>query len=449
MQKSESQNPEPRTSSPDPRPQPSDPGLRQFGRMSGGYFVPTVINNALPFLFLPILTRYLLPRDYANVSLFITYVAIATSLSAPALTAFMSNRFFDRPREHVARIVGCSFVVAGLFTVGLLGLVAVFAVAFPRLSGLSFTWLLMVPVTAFTYSLFQVTLGVVRNQKKVLVFGLHQVTNTLVNFLASVLFVAVLLAGWQGRVYGIIIANALSAAVSLWYLARNGFLSFNFDRKLTGEVARFALTLVLDSSYTVVACQLGFLLMQYYYGKELLGVYSVGYNIANAVLILAATLNLSLTPFLFEQLSVSTVVNRRYIVRMLYANILVVVLGAGLVWLAAGVILRLMTTPAYYPARQFVPALAAGLGFAGMTLFIKPVLIRFGQQGYVGLVAGANLALLLAASYAFSRWFGYMGIAYAFGLSTLLMLALLLARAQAVFRLPWLGALAAADRPGA
>ncbi len=423
--------------------------LKDIAKMSGGYFLPTAINNALPFLFLPILTRYLMPQDYANVSLFVTYVAVASSLSAPALIAFISNFFFDRPREYVARLIGGSLIVVGIFSLGILCLVTLLYFVFPGLLGLPLGWLLLVPATAFTYSLFQVTLGVIRNQKKVLVFGCHQVANTLLNFVASVVFVAVLLLGWKGRAFGIMIANALSAGMSVWYLARNGLLSLALDRGMNNDMFRFALTLMADSSYSLVVSQLGFLLMQYYFGKELLGVYSVGYNIANAVMILATTLNLSLAPFLFERLSAPSSMNRRYIVQVLYANVVVLLLGGLLVSIFSGAVLRLMTTPAYYPSRQFIPWLAAGLMFVGGAIFVKPILIKYGQQRYIGLVAIADIALLLVLSYAFAKWFGYQGIAYAFSVSTLMLLLMLLIKAQAVLPLPWLKALLPASGPGA
>jgi O-antigen/teichoic acid export membrane protein len=189
--------------------------------------------------------------------------------------------------------------------------------------------------------------------------------------------------------------------------------------------------------------------MQYYYGKELLGVYSVGFNVAAAVLIIATTLSLSLIPFLFEQLSSLPGLNRQYVVRMLYANVFVVILGVILASVLAGIVLRLMTTPAYHAARQFVPALAIGFAFTGMTLFVKPILIRFEQQKYISLVALANLALFLVLSFALTRLFGYMGIAYAFGASSLLLLVLLLVRTQAVLPLPWIRALLPNGKPGA
>lgn len=417
-------------------------------RLSAGYFVPTVVNNALPFIFLPILTRYLMPREYGNVSLFVNYVAIATSLSVPALIAFISNCYFDRPRRYVAQVIGHSFFVVGVFSLGAACLVSLLHFTLPGLLGLPLGWLLLVPFASLTYSLFQVTLGVIRNQKRVLVFGCHQVSNTLLNFLFSLLFVVALLVGWKGRVLGIIIANAFSAGMAVCYLARSKLLSLAPGWRMTSDITRFTATLMLDSSYSVVVYQLGFLLMQYYYGKELLGIYSVGFNIASAVLILATTLNLSLAPLLFEQLASPAGPDRRGIVRMLYANALVVVVGAVLVSLFTGVVLRLLTTPAYYAAMQFTPWLAGGLAFAGLTLFVKPILVRFEQQGYIGLMAIINLALLLVFNYAFTRWFGHMGIAYAFGLSSLLLLAALLVRAHTVLPLPWLCALLPAHKQG-
>ena len=47
----------------------------------GGYFLTTIINSALPLLFLPILTRFLEPAEYANIALFNFYLALSNTLS--------------------------------------------------------------------------------------------------------------------------------------------------------------------------------------------------------------------------------------------------------------------------------------------------------------------------------------------------------------------------------
>jgi O-antigen/teichoic acid export membrane protein len=87
-------------------------GLVHLGINTGGYFVTSVINNSLPLLLLPILTRFLSPEDYANITLFTTYLSIVTVLSGAAVNAYISNLFFDTKKEE-------NFVFLRSITVGL------------------------------------------------------------------------------------------------------------------------------------------------------------------------------------------------------------------------------------------------------------------------------------------------------------------------------------------
>ena len=45
---------------------------------TGIYIITSIINSAIPFLLLPILTRHMTPEDYGMVSMFLLLVSFAT-----------------------------------------------------------------------------------------------------------------------------------------------------------------------------------------------------------------------------------------------------------------------------------------------------------------------------------------------------------------------------------
>ena len=74
-------------------------GLVKLGKNTGGYFITSIINNTLPIILLPILTSFLLPEDYANITLFTAYWAIVNALTGAAVNSYIANLFFDNPKE--------------------------------------------------------------------------------------------------------------------------------------------------------------------------------------------------------------------------------------------------------------------------------------------------------------------------------------------------------------
>jgi len=412
--------------------------LKIFGKMTGGYFIATIINNALPFLLLPLLTRFLTPEDYSYIALFTAFTAIVNSLTGLSLESYIAKYFFDHPRSFIAKIIGNGLLV--LFGLNL-AVCFVFYFTYSQLSGLyglPLLWVLLIPANSFAYQLFFILLAILRNRKKVLAFSMNQISNTVLNVSITILFVVIVVFGWQGRLLGILLANIFSAGFALFYLKHKGFLSFSIDFKIAGNIIRFILTLIPNSLQSVIVNRIGIFFMQVYFTRELLGIFSVGFQIAYVVMIVIITLNLSWTPFLFEQLAGNKQTNKTHIIQMFYLHFVVVILGFLFVNLASGLVLKIMTTEMYYEAEQFILWLTLGMVFNGLTIFIQPILIKYNRQKFLGIFSAINLLLMLLIHYVCIKYFGYMGVAYAYFLTYLIMFVVIFIKAEKTMSLPWL-----------
>src|SRR5690606_17300215 len=85
-------------------------------RFSGGYFLTTFVNQALPFLILPILTRFWSPEEYGTFVLFNLCLMLVNTLAGTSIPAVISKHFFDTDRQHVAELIGNSIVISGLLS---------------------------------------------------------------------------------------------------------------------------------------------------------------------------------------------------------------------------------------------------------------------------------------------------------------------------------------------
>ncbi len=416
-------------------------GFSILGKMTGGYFITTVINNALPFLLLPVLTKYLVPADYANIALFTAYVAIACSITGATINAYVAKIFFEKPPEYVRAVIGNSIFVLIVLTF-LFGVILIISYYFfPDFIGLPLPWVLMIPLGSITYLILQILLGVLRNQKKVFVFSYYQLGNTILNVVFTVLFVALFFWGWRGRILSIVLATSISSLLSLYYLKKNKLISIHFNKNLFKSISQFVLTLIPNSLQSVIVTRVGVFFMQYYFTKELLGIYSVGFQVAYVVMIILITLNLSWSPFLYEQLSRKEKMNKIYVVRMLYAHLFIALIGAIGVNLASGFVIKLMTTEAYQNSIEFIPFLTAGMFFNGASMLLMPILIQQNKHKYISIISIINLGVMFLF-YKFSiSIFDYMGVAYAYFLTYVFMFVLIFIKIVNTIKLPWLKAL--------
>jgi O-antigen/teichoic acid export membrane protein len=416
-------------------------GLIYLGKMSGGYFITTIINNSIPFLVLPILTRYLAPQQYANVALFSLLLAFANALIGISMSTVITKHFFNSDKKQLAMLIGSSIFILSVFS---LAAILLIILAYPFLRNiidLNLFWLIFVPFTSFIFLVFSIGLTVMRNEKKSFLFGKHQIGNTAIDIAVSLLLVVLLLQGWQGRVGGIIISNFISALLMIYYLKSNEYLSFAISKKTVKNILSTVLPLIPHAFQSVVIFQVGLLFMQFYFSKELLGLYAVALQVAFAVKLLNVALALSWSPYLYEQLARKHAINKMYLTRMLLALVVVMSLGMLFIIIFSGIILRIMTNKQYFGAKEFIPWFTVGYFFNGLYVFLTPFLIKFEKQKFISTVSLLNMIIMIVLNVLFINAFGYIGTAYAFSIICFLMFLAFAWKAQQVFPLPWLRAL--------
>lgn len=416
-------------------------GLKNLIDMSKGYFLTTVINNAIPFLLLPVLTRFLTPADYGSLSLFMFYFGISTALVGASLPTVISKHFFRNDKDYVAKMVGNAIFFSAILACVLMLFIGVSYYWTQSYIAIPLGWLIIIPLGSFAYIIFQIGLTICRNESKVLQFGKHQVGNTIFNLVITLLLVCVFAWSWMGRATGIIASYVVSAIIAIIYMRKIGYLRFEWNRDIQKEIRTVMSSLIPDSLQLVLIFQAGVFFMQLYYTKEILGLYSLGFQIAICVQLLIDAANMSWAPFLYKQLALGDDINKVYITRLSYALMAVFVLGALGVIVLTTPILHFMTTPAYYDAFKFVPFFCLGYVFCGTHHVVMPILVKYNQQKFISFVSLSALILLIALNVSLTKVFGYMGIAYAYCITFAYMGILLVCRAHFFFRFPFIKAL--------
>jgi len=74
-------------------------------------------------------------------------------------------------------------------------------------------------------------------------------------------------------------------------------------------------------------------------------------------------------------------------------------------------------------------------------MLLYPVLIKNEKQRYISIVSFVNMIFMLVCNVLFVRWFGYIGVAYAFTITYFLMFVSFFVKSQQILPLPWIKAL--------
>lgn len=81
-------------------------------RSASIYTLTNVINKAIPFLLLPILTRYLTPEDYGIVSMFGVLVSLVTPFTGLSIHGAIARMYYEIDSVDIkAYITNCLLIL--------------------------------------------------------------------------------------------------------------------------------------------------------------------------------------------------------------------------------------------------------------------------------------------------------------------------------------------------
>jgi O-antigen/teichoic acid export membrane protein len=377
------------------------------------YLLSGILNRAIPFLLLPVLTNYLAPEEYGTLAVFQVLLAFTTPLVGMNMQINIARNFGKFDRDEMARLIG---MMTGMLCVsaGILGLFATLWVAilgpFCEIPGL---WILILPLVACLSTAHQFNMVVLLSQERPFSFGGFEVSNTIFELSLSLILVVGLGLGWQGRAFGVVGAAGCLGLVGLVALRRQKLLVFEFDRKVLTEVLRISVPLIPHVLGSVVIALSDRLFIDRMIGKEALGLYAVGYAFGMIVNLAVEASSRAWGPWFYREMTNATEEGRKRIVKFTYTYFGCVLLLAAVITGFSYLILPYMVAVEYQAATQFILWIAVGYAFRGMYTMVFPYLIHAAKTNFLGgftlFVAGLNLAL----NYALISLNGAVGAAQA------------------------------------
>ncbi|MCB2141101.1 oligosaccharide flippase family protein [bacterium] len=402
------------------------------------YGAGSLINQFIPVLLLPILTRYLSPEEYGIVAIFSVVTPIMVNFIGLNLPAAIQRNYIDHTKEELSGYVGTAFFVV-LLTFGI-GLGISYGgkdLLFQALS-LPGRWLSAILAVAF----FQVIIAIIqiiwRMERKALRFVYFQILQTVINIGLSLLFVVFFLWHWQGRILGIITSAAICGLLSLYLLYKNKYLAFRFEKEYARSMLCFGVPLIFHTLSTWVINGSDRLFIVNMVGTSAVGLYSVGYAIGGIIQLLQEAFSQAWVPFLFESLKEQKEANKLQIVKLIYLHHITIIGLAFILHVSAPFVLKLLVGKHFQGASVFVLWIAAGYAVNGMYRMIVPF-INYARKTHL-LPIGATVAAVsnLCLNFLLIKINGPIGAAQATFFSFLIFYLITLFFCLNVYKMPWL-----------
>lgn len=408
------------------------------------YLGANILNAAIPFLLLPLLTRVLSPADYGTLAMFSIVLSVLGAFTGFSVHGAVGVRYFTLDARELGEYVGACVAILVISTLAVLAWVAVFGPFLSAKSGVPIDWLLFgVVLSGFQFlgnirlSLWQVAGGARQ-------YGTFQIMQSLVNASMSLVFILVIGMAWQGRVLGQAVAILFFGAISIYWLRRDGLLSVGSAwRKHVSDALRFGVPLIPHVIGSLLIATSGQFFVTNLFGVSQTGLYVVAVQIGAIVGLIADAFGKSYNPWLYKRLKEETVQGRHLIVGVTYCAFAFFIVISTVASLSIYMLFPLVVGREFLGARELAGYFIFGNGFTGMYLAIAGFFFFTSKTQYVSIVSISSGLVSIALMWSLGNQYGVEGVAAGFLASQLIMFLFAWWMANRICPMPWFAGSAA------
>lgn len=399
------------------------------------YAVANTASAAVPFLFLPLLTRVLSPDEYGLVVGFSLLITLFSAFSGLNVHAALGVLWFDRPQSLMPSYTGLALVLA--FTSSLL--VAAFAALlffiWPGLiSGITSGWAVLAALTAGANVILQCRLVLWQSQNKPLKNASLQILSCVLNIGLSLFFVLALGLGGAGRNEGIFMAAVLMALLSVILFCRVGDVRWQFDRRQMKDLVTFGSPLILHSLAGVLIGTADRWSVSVHLGTHELGVYGAGAQLGMVMGVLADAFVKAYGPWVYAKLASN---DKQAVVGAVYVSMPVFFIIAAAVGSLLQLSCALLLGARYQEASSLLPWFMVGGAFTGVYLCTSVLFFFSARTALLSLVTSSAAICGALSTWLLSIYHGIEGAAIGYALTQALLALFTTVVAIKSFELPW------------
>ena len=405
-----------------------------------GFTFFNVLNSAIPFLLLPILTAYLTPEHYGVVDIFYNTTLILTPFIGFSIVKSVGRFYFEK--IVMSRFV--STVIVVLLSSGLIitALSLVFDIVFqdylqqydipPYLIFLAFLY------TVFT-QISEVLLILWRVSSKVTQYGVFRVCKTALDLGLSILLIVGLNLGWEGRIIPQVVAAFLFAVIALYILYKLGYLNnLKVDKAYKRQALSYSVPLIFHTfgGYVINFSDRFFILLML--GMSDVGVYSVAYQIGMAMSLVQNSFNQAWVPFFYQKLNENSISANRKIVQIIYLYTLFLVVVSILIYLMIPFIYEYLIDESYEEGSGIVFWVLLGFLFNGVYKMMVNYLFYDKRTVLIAVLSLSSAGLNVILNYFLIKANGITGAAQATMITFLFFLILIMIIVLRSYKMPWM-----------
>ena len=376
----------------------------------GVYTLLNLLNSLIPFLLLPILTKYLSTYDYGVVDMFINLNFILLPLlglnigSSVIRFYFLDNIDFKKT-IHV--------IISYILLFGVISIIIIFIfqiLDFDFFKGNVPKGILLSSAIYVVFSqLVEVLLSTWRAEEKAYSYGFFRIVKTALDLGLSLYCIMILKLGWEGRVYPILFVSIFLGITSLIIIKKKFKLNIDFDSKTIKVILIYALPLIFHSLGGYLISFSDRFLILYFLDTESVGVYSVAYQIGMIMSFINNSFNQAYLPFLFSKLKDVNIKTLEKLKKINSYYFLFMLVLSFLIYLLVPVIYKTLIDKDFHVSSDVVLWVLLGYAFNGMYKIIGNFLFYYQKTKSIAYITVFSALVNVAFCLILIPRFGILG----------------------------------------
>ncbi len=403
------------------------------------YSFSSIASAAIPFILLPVLTRYLTPAEYGQIAMFTIFTTALASVVGLSVQGAANRRFFDDNTSslELAKFNGNCFFILLVSTSFALSFLFLVDTLLAEYLGIPSSWIYLGVISVFFSFVINIRLGQWQVRGKAKAYGILQITNAFIVLLLSLLFVISLQLGPDGRVYGIVLASAVIGTIAYRALHKDKLVLLKYCRTDINYALSFGLPLIPHVLGGFLLLSLDRLVINKELGLGMTGIYMVAVNLGSALNIIFNSINKAYVPWLFEQLKKADDKNKLSIVKKTYIYFMLLMIMAALSFLIAPPILEVIVGEEYREAANILPLILTGQVFMGMYYMVTNYIFYIKKTKYLSYVTISSGIINIILLLVLVPTYGISGAAFAFLIANMVRFIFTWAVSAYLYKMPW------------
>lgn len=394
--------------------------VRKYTINTIAFIFSDIINKAIPFLLLPILTTYLGVSDYGILSLFNSLSGLIQVVIGYSFVGYLNLNYFSLSNDDKNKTITTGiliFFLLFIFTI-VIG-ISTFSLVVIEFNAY---WVIILSLIAFLYNINSLRLAIWILEENPIKYSIFQILETLIKISISLYLIIELGYNWQGRVYGILIGTLSLCSYAIFQLYRKGNLIFIFDNNIFNNIFKYGKELIVHQLSQWVRLNSDKILIGMILGTTATGIFSVSYQFGLVLGILTTAINKSWVPYFFKSISNKTSEKKLNKLILLYIpSVLSIAFILNIIF--EYIILNFFSNE-FHEAIQYIPFFLLAFSFQGMYFMLVNYIFYYNKNNRLSTFSLITSLFHLITMYYGISYFGLIGASYAFLFSYFLLLML-------------------------